>query len=267
MELRSLGHRTDLIFVRYDGNVEDKGEYIVVRTPNNPSYWWGNYLIFAQPPKEGDVEMWLELFRRDIGEPPEIEHIALTWDSLNGEKGVVEPFLERGLEDDMMVVLATETLKPPPHPNTEAEFRILESDDDWQQTLELQVLSRDEEFKDEAGYRDFRRRKMLRYRQMNEDGLGAWFGAFLDGKLVADLGLYKDDTLGRFQNVETHPEYRRRGLCGTLVHYAGQMALNDWNLETLVMVADPEYHAARIYESVGFVAREKQPGLERPGKQ
>ena len=266
MKLRSLGHRTDLIFARYDGQVEDKGHYIAVRTPNNPTFWWGNYLIFESPPAAGDASVWLEHFRRDIGTPPETQHIAITWDSLNGEMGVVEPFIEQGLEADIMTVLATETLIPPPHPNSEADFRILKSDEDWQRALELQVLSRDEDFKNEAAYRAYRIPKMQRYRAMSEDGLGAWFGAFLDGELVADLGVYKDDTLGRFQNVETHPNYRRRGLCGTLVYYAGKMALEKWNLRTLVMVADPDYHAARIYESVGFVAREQQPGLEQAGE-
>lgn len=266
MDLRSLGHRSDLIFARYDGVVEDKGSYIVVRTPDNPTFWWGNYLIFERPPQTGDDEKWLEHFRREIGEPPATQHIALTWDSLNGEMGVVEPFVKRGLEADIMSVLATETLRPPPRPNTEAEFRILKSDEDWQCSLELQMLARDEDLKNEAAYRAYRSRKMQRYRAMSEDGLGAWFGAFLDGELVADLGVYKDDSLGRFQNVATHPDYRRRGLCGTLVHYAGKMALEDWNLKTLVMVADPDYHAARIYESVGFVAREQQPGLEQAGE-
>ena len=265
MKLRSLGHRTDLIFARYDGVVEDKGDYLVIRTPSNPDYWWGNYLMFSQPPAEGDADKWLRLFRQEIGEPPEVSHIVLAWDSTNGEAGRIEPFLGRGLEKHFDIVLSTSEVKPSKHPNAEAEFRQLKTDDDWQRAVELQVISRDEEYKDEAGYRAFREKQMRRYRAMSQDGLGGWFGAFLEGELVADLGLFRDGSLGRFQNVETHPRYRRRGLCGTLVHYAARVGLDDWGLDTLVMVADPEYHAARIYESLGFEVVERQMGLERPG--
>jgi hypothetical protein len=37
-------------------------------------------------------------------------------------------------------------------------------------------------------------------------------------------------------------------------------------VETLVMVADESYHAAKIYESVGFAPQEKMYGLCRSQK-
>jgi predicted GNAT family acetyltransferase len=95
---------------------------------------------------------------------------------------------------------------------------------------------------------------MRGYRRLAEAGRGAWFGAFLDGRIVADLGVYRDPDLplARFQSVGTHPDFRRRGICGTLVQQASAFALSRMAVETLVMLADEEYHAARIYESVGF---------------
>jgi len=33
-------------------------------------------------------------------------------------------------------------------------------------------------------------------------------------------------------------------------------------MKTLVMVADENYHAAKIYESIGFQPEEKQVGLD-----
>lgn len=39
------------------------------------------------------------------------------------------------------------------------------------------------------------------------------------------------------------------------------------NAQTLVMVADPEYHAAKVYESVGFEPTQKAIGMCRYSKE
>jgi predicted GNAT family acetyltransferase len=75
---------------------------------------------------------------------------------------------------------------------------------------------------------------------------------------VADLGIYREGALGRFQSVETHPDFQRRGICGTLVYESARYALKKMGLTELVMVADENYHAAKIYESVGFVPGAKE---------
>jgi predicted GNAT family acetyltransferase len=87
--------------------------------------------------------------------------------------------------------------------------------------------------------------------------VGEWYGAFLGGRLVGDLGLFRDGPLARFQDVSTDEAFRRRGVCGTLVHEVARRALESGRAETLVMVADENYHAARVYESVGFRPEER----------
>ena len=57
--------------------------------------------------------------------------------------------------------------------------------------------------------------------------------------------------LARLQAVDTHPDYRRRGLAGTLVHHAGAEGLTWPGVQTLVIVADPGDEAIRVYRSVG----------------
>jgi hypothetical protein len=55
-------------------------------------------------------------------------------------------------------------------------------------------------------------------------------------------------------------------VAGTLVCHAGQHGFASMAAKTLVMVADPEYIAIRVYRSVGFVDAETQIGFERqPG--
>jgi predicted GNAT family acetyltransferase len=85
-----------------------------------------------------------------------------------------------------------------------------------------------------------------------------------DGGLVTQLGLVTASPgLARFQSVETHPDVRGRGLAGTLVHHASRYGFGGLGAQTLVMVADPEYVAIRVYRSVGFAVSENQLGVQR----
>jgi hypothetical protein len=72
MHIKSLGYRTDLIFASFDGEIFDRGDYQVIRSPTNPTFYWGNFLLFPQPPQEGDHEKWRERFVQQIGALPEL---------------------------------------------------------------------------------------------------------------------------------------------------------------------------------------------------
>jgi predicted GNAT family acetyltransferase len=74
--------------------------------------------------------------------------------------------------------------------------------------------------------------------------------------------VFRAGELARFQRG-TDPEHERRGVCRTLVHRTALMAL-DGGARALVMCADAEHHAARVYESLGFVPSEKLTGVLRP---
>ncbi len=94
---------------------------------------------------------------------------------------------------------------------------------------------------------------------------GRWFGAFVDDRLVAQMGLVAAGPgLARFQAVETDPDHRRRGLAGSLVHHAGRYGFTEFGARTLVMVADPNYFAIDLYRAVGFAPTETQLQIERP---
>ena len=260
MHLRSLGFRTDLIFPTFDGRIVDRGDYLVVWTPSNPTFYWGNFLVFQEAPVEGDLVRWRRLFAEEIGEPLQASHETFGWDSPESSVGLVEPFLEVGFSLVKSRVLRTSKLRPPVRVAT-THVRRLETDADWDLALDLQVLCREAEH-DEAGYRTYCIRQMERYRAMVAAGRGHWYGAFQDESLLADLGLFHLDGLGRFQSVETHPDFRRRGLAGTLVYEAGTMALAE-GLSDLVIVADAGSPAEGLYTSVGFEPVEFQMGLER----
>jgi GNAT superfamily N-acetyltransferase len=261
MEVKSLGYRTDLIFPRFDGQILDHGDYLVILTPTNPTFYWGNFLLFSNPPNKDDLENWKAIFTREIGSKLKTEHFAFGWDSTDGSLGEIQPFLEDGFNLNQSVVLAAQQVKVPSKYNRDVLVHPLVSDDDWEQATQNQIACRDPGHSLE-GYQVFKRDQMRRYHQMSEDGLGFWFGAFLAKQLVAELGIFSDGKVGRFQQVGTHPDYRRHGICGALVYQASCYALEQMKLETLVMVADENYHAAKIYESIGFEPKERQAGID-----
>lgn len=252
-DLNSLGRRTDLIFARFSGEVVERADYIAVKTPSNPTYHWGNYLIFDRAPLPGDLKAWSAIFEREFDYLPEGHHLAFTWDALDAGQGEVEEFLAAGYELDSAYVLATGEVKTPPKVNAEVAVRKIESDADWEAVIRNGVLCSDPKyFSSEAKCEEFQRSRMQEYRRMSEAGLGHWFGAYLGDQLVGDLGIYHDGEIGRYQNVGTHPEHRRKGVCGTLVYETANLAFAEYGVTKLVMEADTEYHAAKIYESVGF---------------
>ena len=82
--------------------------------------------------------------------------------------------------------------------------------------------------------------------------------------ILSGLGIFgAGEGVARYQSVETHPDARSRGLAGTLVHTAGEWAREHLGTRTLVIVADPDYHAQRLYESVGFTGTETQLAFQK----
>jgi ribosomal protein S18 acetylase RimI-like enzyme len=265
MKLKSLGVQTDLFFRRFDGEVLEKESYIVIRTPKNPGYRWGNFLVFEHPPKADDLEKWKAIFAKEIGIPPHYNHFVFAWDNLQGEVGVIQPFIDAGFKLEKTSVMTAKSVNPPAKLNQKCMIRTF-TNDDWQDWIELELAMNQANPADnresDGGFRDYLKHKADEYQEMIEAGLGQWFGAYVDGCLASSLGLFVWEKLGRFQMVATHPEFRRLGLAGTLVFYAAQQGLTTMGAETLVMCADPNYVAINIYESVGFETTEHLVGVD-----
>ncbi|MES2854654.1 MAG: GNAT family N-acetyltransferase [Bdellovibrionota bacterium] len=250
MELRSPGYKSEQIFTQFDGSIEDRGNYMVVRTPTNPTYFWGNLLIFDRPPRPGDFDTWTALFKKEFTDP-RIYHVTIGWDSDTGEVGAVDEFVANGYELENMAAMIAKSVKKPPRYNEDLEMRILKSDEDWNEMIQVHTAASSDRLP-RVAWENFYRKQSERYRKFEAVGMGHWYGGFLNGILVAGLGIYHRDGTGRYQNVSTHPDYQRRGVCGTLVYKSAMHAFQESNLEKLVMCADSGYHALRIYESVGF---------------
>lgn len=262
MEITSLGVRTDLALLRLGGStVEDRGDHLVIRSPHNPTFWWGNFLLLPGPPPAEQTDHWIAAFAATF---PDAEHVAIGVDGVDLTPADAVGFTERGLTVETSAVMTATRVHEPPRPNRTAEYRALASDDDWAQLVDLRMASMDEAHEPE-GYRAFTLAKVATIRALVEGGHGGWFGAYEDGRLQSGMGLFRaDDGRARFQNVETRPEARGRGLAGTLVHHVSRYGFDVLGARTLVMVADPDYLAIRIYRSVGFAETESMLQAERP---
>ncbi len=261
MDVRSLAFRTDLALLRLAGSgVEDRGSHLVVWTPANPGYRWGNFYLLARPPQTDEVDGIVAAFDADF---PHSSHRAFGIDGTADQRDALGRLTSVGLRIDTATVMTATSVHPPPRPNPEAAYRPLTSDDDWAQRVELSIAVEEDETPDED-YLAFVTRRALDDRALCEAGHGACWGAFQDGRLVSVMGLVDaGGGLARYQGVETHPEFRGRGLAGTLVHRVAAYGFDEMGVRTLVMVADPEYLAIRIYRSVGFHGTETQTQLEQ----
>jgi ribosomal protein S18 acetylase RimI-like enzyme len=258
--VKSIAFITDIALRCLEGaTATERDGYLVLRTPDNPGFWWGNFLLLDTLPEPGTAALWLDRFAAEF---PDAKHVALGIDTTDADAAIPADFTEAGLEPERTITLTTTDATAPAHVNSEAEIRTLASDDDWEQTVDLSLrLFASEGLSDV----DYYRGRMEARRRIAEQGLGEWFGAFDDGRLVAQLGvILAGDGIARYQHVETDPAVRRRGLAGTLVWQAGRRALDELGARTLVIVADQDGDAIRLYRSAGFSDCEGQLGLCRP---
>jgi len=263
VDVTSLGFQTDLMVRALEGSeIIDHPDYVTVRSPANPEFWWGNFLLLPAHAADGPAGPWLDLFRAEF---PDAAHLALGLDGTGDPGTGFGGFAAAGLELNRETVLTAQQLRAPPQPNQDAVYRPLAGDRDWQQAVELQAAS--DAADGGPASRTFTEARYAARRRASEAGHGAWFGAFRDGELVAQLGIFsRSGTLARYQDVGTHPAARRQGLAGSLVWQAGQYALGRLGASTLVILADPGEAAIRVYRSVGFTDRESQLSMQRaPG--
>ena len=273
-ELRP-GWRTDFTLHGVAAQVSERDDCLVVRTPGNPTYYWGNCLLLAEPPRDDALAHWLARFEAEIAAlQPASRHVALgvntpyageqlpAWQAAGFELHVnaVMRLLPGGLREPPLPKLPAVRVRPIAWQGPGAEVEAI---------VELECA--DTHGFEPEGYRAFLRRQFGRYAQLHERGQCEWFGVWVgepgQAVLAADCGLVRDragpGATGRFQRVATHPAWRRRGLCSALVHHVSRHALEAWRVAEVIMVADPDDVAIGIYRSLGFTEFEREWCLER----
>jgi len=254
------GIDTDLMFNRVSGNVTRNDDYTVVRTPAAPGYYFGNLLVLNHAPQDGDRELLESDFARLIGTPPNIKHRAFLWPVSGNERFESDSFISAGYEfSENTVLIATPAeLLRPAQENHAVTIRRYRDNADWSDWTAMQLADNSGKFP-EPEFLNYLAGKQAVYERMIADNRGDWWGAFIEDKQVANLGLFFDGETARFQSVHTAASHRNQGICRALVHH---VALDGFERAVrLVMVADENYHAASVYESLGFQRSERMASL------
>ncbi len=262
MRVRALGFKTDVMVRRMAGSeVTDCGDHLVIRSAAFPTFYWGNFLLLGGRAAVEDSQRWLAEFRHHF---PRARHLALGWDRGSGRDCErLAPLRAAGLELRADSVLTARSLSPAPHRRPGADLRPLSSDSDWDQALALRLAVNAAEVAASPTHGEFLATKVAEARRLSAGPSAAYFGAFVEGRLAAALGVVVPrGGTARFQDVETAPEHRRQGLSGSLVEMAGAFALGGMRAAQLVIVADPRGPAISLYRSLGFRESELQIALE-----
>lgn len=261
VSIESLGWRTDVTLRELEGAaVDEREDHWVIRTPANPGYGWGNFLLLRSPPGAGELERWIGRFQSSF---PAARYVAIGIDSPSGDLGASsDDALAAGLSIDLDAVLTARALRAPERTPARTRFRRIESDRQWVEAMSLRLLAAEDD--DGPSYREFLEREMHAIRRVCERGRGAWFGAFENGEIRSSLGIFDAcDGVARFQSVDTHPQHRRRGFAGNLLFLAGEWARAELRARTLVIAADPDDVAIGLYRSLGFREHERKAHLSR----
>lgn len=256
--MKNLGYQTDFIFLEQESEFTQLEDYTLVRSPKQPTFYFGNLLLLNEPPRNGDQAKLEATFKEAFKDMEGVKHFTFCWG--NDKKTDVTEFVNAGYEYDELFVLKAQAkdLIHTHQLNDQVMLRPFENESDWEQWVELELLER-KEGHGEEGYRSFLKGQKARYQNLYQAERGNFYGAFIGDELVASAGLFKKENLGRFQSVITKSTHRRQGICKTLIYYICCKGFEE--LDTLVIAAEKHYHALRIYESFGFQSTDSQYSL------
>jgi GNAT superfamily N-acetyltransferase len=266
------GWRTDFILHRFGAEVIERDDCLVVRTPANPTFYWGNCLVLPHAPLDEDLAHWRARFDEEIARPqPESRHVAIGVDApYAGEAMPSWRVAGFELKVTMMLRLVPGELRDPRRA-ARGDVVVRPLDPAVESDAVIEVECTDAGPFEPEGYRAYLRRQWLRYRAMHAAGQLQWFGLWCDGTLAATCGLIREAAepraAGRFQRVVTHAAWRRRGLATALVHAVTDHALRHWRVGEIYMAADPADVAIGIYRSLGFSDVGTGWGLQRNAPQ
>ncbi len=225
--------------------VEDRGDHLVLRTPGNPDFHWGNCLFVTDPRLVDDAARWIETFRSVY---PTAGWLAIGLARMPDDRAA---WAGRGLQledDDVLTTRRLPSLTP-----LAAGYVVRQlAGGDWEQAVAraLAENERTDEYEPLSQER-FARARAASQRELSERGVAAFFGAFAGEQLVADLGIVVCDRSARYQNVATDAGHRRRGLASHLLGVAARWA-SGRGCDRWVIVTEASNPAGRVYRRVGF---------------
>ncbi|MCA9642068.1 MAG: GNAT family N-acetyltransferase [Polyangiaceae bacterium] len=229
--------------------------YLVSRTPERIDFNYGHALLLDGSPSERGVDYWVGRWLLEQ-QSTECDRAFLLWEE-PGEATVDPAWVAELDEASQLYVnhclgLDGRFLLPRALPPTGIEIRAFDADADWRQAVELTA-----NINDDGGFFATERAYWLYegYRELIRGGEGEWLGAFTDAKLVGALGLIRGENEARFQDVLTHPEYRKRGICSALLRTAIERYRTACGAHPVFILAKSGADSERLYTRFGFTPR------------
>jgi ribosomal protein S18 acetylase RimI-like enzyme len=204
----------------------------------NPAYWHGNRIVLDRPPAPEEIERWREMHRDMFAWRDGAFPAVITWyDQLDVPPPEIADEVQTGM-------LAPGSIVDAPVPDG-LRAVDLAGDELWDSAGDLACALFPQ-------YGDFNRWRLATLRALTERGRGLYRALIdADGRVVASLGAFQSDGVGRYANIVTAPAHRRRGCAAYLI----ASALRDLRkrVDDVVIVAETGSDAERLYRSLGFV--------------
>lgn len=248
MSLMSPGWKTDLDILALTGsNITNHEDHLVVKTPHNPDYHWGNCILVFDRTHINDAQKWVNIFNQEF---PEKDWLAVGLPVMPQDTSAWEKY---GIQLEQLDVLSTNAR---PNQVQAPEGYVTRSflDSDWEHLTQREIADGISEgnYPKEA-IESFVLETNATRRKLCEKGDAAWFGVFDGDLLVSNLGIIRCGSTGRYQSVETLATYRRKGLASHLLGVAANWSEEN-GCDNWVIVTQETNDAGRVYRRAGFQA-------------
>lgn len=255
-----LGLRSEFVIDHLESELIEEDEVIVLRSPLNQHYYFGNLLALKVPLDRYTPEQWQARFKQAFRDLPEVRHCTLQWLRSEPLPTNVKAFQQQGFrfEENHVLTLRRTDFTAPAKQNNDCHYRPLQSESDWAQWTALNIAEQFNEHREDE-LRPYLQGRIRNYRALEQQGYGETLGAFLGEQLIGYAGLYHWQNLARFQNVHVIEEHQNKAIARTLLTRLIER-LPD-TVSDLVIMADEHYHASDLYQSLGFAVTERECSL------
>lgn len=253
----SIGLKSELLLFEHISEILPRDNYLVVKTLRNPKYISANFVLFKNPPSEMDIEKWTSIFQKEFSSHPHIKHVKLVWDCLESGNNITIPPLRNGFELEHYRTLIADGKLINTKINEDIKVRLINNDEEWDFVVQNQMLFKPTGLS-ENYYHEFSNQLMSDYKSLILTGKASWFGAFLGEKLIGSLGvLWSSDHTFVFQRVVVNPDFRRLGVCKTMLHHVSTWVIDSHRNCSFVILTENNSVAEHLYLSLGFKAKEE----------
>jgi GNAT superfamily N-acetyltransferase len=197
------------------------------------------------PGSAAEAEKWIHRYNEFF---PDNQWVAIGLPQMPAN---VEQWIGHGVTLEQLDFLSTDTL-PKKQPLPAGYTARIFQEHDWE-TLTKRELAEglSEGVYEPSVIESFVMETNANRKQLVDSGRAAWFGAFFDGEMVANLGMVVCGETGRYQSVETNISHRRKGLASHLLGIAAIWS-HERGCKNWVIVAQETNDAGRVYRRAGF---------------